>query len=80
MHVVARTRIIMQSRLTIKVVAGAVKRRSKPEGDGWRLLINQFSVVQPQQSYVMDMAVLIVLTDLLDEILQDYAVYTGDVR
>ena len=69
--------------MSIKVVAGAVKTgqaRSEPEGDGWRLLINQFSVVQPQRSYVMDMAVLIVLTDLLDEILQDYAVYTGDVR
>jgi hypothetical protein len=81
MHVVARTRIIMQCRLTIKVVAGAVKRRSEPEGDGWRLLINQFSVVQPQPSYVVHMAMLIVLTGLsLDEILQDYAVYTVDVR
>jgi hypothetical protein len=40
--------------VSIKVVAGAVKTgktgqaRSEPEGDGWRLLINQFSVVQPQ--------------------------------
>ena len=69
--------------MSIKVVAGAVKTgqaRSEPEGDGWRLLINQFSAVQPQYCHVVKMLVLTELTDSISERMQKFTVFMEYVR